>query len=176
MTTAAPSPTFFPGYSTQAGSYTAPPLRQTSHRVLWRWVIGIAAVAVVLIGISSTVHKPSARYVCPPDCGRPPMGQPVETNPRFTAPDGSFAVSFPAVASAYKVTTNAHGVTADLVAGDRGTLQLFGQPAASRTPKAVATDLVHKTFPDTRTAYEIPNAMVGYQPGYGMVVDCWPQG
>ncbi len=23
--------------------------------------------------------------------------------------------------------------------------------------------------------YEIPNAMVGYQPGYGMVVDSWPQ-
>jgi hypothetical protein len=24
-------------------------------------------------------------------------------------------------------------------------------------------------------AYEIPNAMVGYQPGYGLAADCWPQ-
>ena len=33
-----------------------------------------------------------------------------------------------------------------------------------------------ETFPDTKTAYEIPNAMVGYVPGYGLVADCWPQG
>ena len=24
--------------------------------------------------------------------------------------------------------------------------------------------------------YKIPNAMVGYQPGYGEAADCWPQG
>ncbi|MDT4999296.1 MAG: hypothetical protein QOK12_1401, partial [Mycobacterium sp.] len=36
--------------------------------------------------------------------------------------------------------------------------------------------LVNKTFPDTKTAYQIPNTMVGYRPGFGMVADCWPQG
>ena len=44
-------------------------------------------------------------------------------------------------------------------------MQLFSQPAAGRTPKEIAVELVNKTFPDTKTAYEIPNAMVGYQPG-----------
>jgi hypothetical protein len=31
-------------------------------------------------------------------------------------------------------------------------------------------------FRDTRISYQIPNAMIGYQPGYGAVVDYWPQG
>ena len=74
--------------------------------------------------------------MCPPNCGRPPTGTPVETNPRFTAPDGSFSVSYPAEGSAYKITTKPNGVTADLQAGDGGTLQLFSEPAANRSPEA----------------------------------------
>ena len=53
---------------------------------------------------------------------------------------------------------------------------MFSQPAANRSPDEIAKALVNETDPDMRTAYEIPNAMVGYHPGYGEVVDCWPQG
>ena len=70
--------------------------------------------------MSGAVAKPSARYVCPPECGRPPMGDPVTINPRFTAPDGTFSVAYPAVGSAYKVTLGEAGITADLLVGDRG--------------------------------------------------------
>jgi hypothetical protein len=97
-------------------------------------------------------------------------------NPRFTAADGTFSVARPADGSAYKITTADQGVTANLLAGDGGTLRLFSVPAAGRTPKQIATTLVNQTFPDTKTAYEIPNTMVGYQPGFGMAADCWPQG
>jgi hypothetical protein len=122
------------------------------------------------------MSKPPARYVCPPDCGRPPTGTPVAINPRFTAADGSFSVSYPAEGTAYRITTAPNGVTADFTGGDGGTLQLFGEPAGGRSPEEIAKGLVDRTFPDTRTAYEIPNTMVGYQPGYGKVADCWPQG
>lgn len=169
--------TIVQGYSTHAGSYTAPELRRTSHRrLLIVWVAAIGVVAAGLVTMSGALEKPSARYVCPPDCGRPPMGQPVTINPRFTAADGAFSVAYPAVGSAYKVTTGDHGVVADLLAGDGGTMRLFSEPAAGRTPKDIANSLVKKTFPDTKTAYEIPNAMVGYQSGYGLVADSWPQG
>ena len=165
------------GYSTHAGSYTAPTLPKTSHRrLLIVWVAAIGVVAAGLVAMSGALEKPSARYVCPPECGQPPMGQPVTVNPRYTAADGAFSVSYPAVGTAYKVTTGDHGVVADLQAGDGGTMRLFSEPAAGRTPKDIATSLVKSTFPDTKTAYEIPNAMVGYQPGYGLVADCWPQG
>ena len=31
----------------------------------------------------------------------------------------------------------------------------------------LAVALVNDSFPDTKSAYEIPNTMVGYLPGYG---------
>lgn len=169
--------TEFPGYAVPAGTYTAPPVRRTSSaRVLMVWGGVIVVVAAVLVGVSMIVHKPPARYICPPDCGSPPTGEPVAVNPSFTAPDGTFSVSYPAPGTAYVITTSPNGVTAEFVGGDGGTLRLFSEPANGRTPNEIATTLVSKTFPDARTAYEIPNAMVGYEPGYGLVADCWPQG
>jgi hypothetical protein len=167
----------FPGYAVPAGSYQAAAPRRTSRvRLVLILLAVIAVVAFALVGLSAKMAKPPVRYVCPPDCGRPPTGTPVEINPRFTAADGSFAVSHPAPSSAYEITTKPNGVTAKFLAGDGGTMQLFAEPAAGRSPEDIAKSLVSKTFPDTRTAYEIPNAMVGYQPGYGEVADCWPQG
>lgn len=170
-------PTFFPGYAVPAGSYAAEPPRRTSRRrLVLTWFLAIAVVAAALVGLSATISKPPARYMCPPQCGRPPTGTPVEVNPRFTAADGTFSVAHPAPSSAYRITTKPNGVTADFLAGDGGTMQFFSQPAGNREPADIARALVKQTFPDTRTAYEIPNAMVGYQPGYGVVADCWPQG
>jgi hypothetical protein len=169
--------TFFPGYAVPAGSYASAPVRRTSRtRVVLTLVAAIAVIALALVGVSALIHRPPARYVCPPDCGRPPTGTPVEINPRFTAADGAFSVSHPAPSTAYRITTKPNGVTAEFLAGDGGTLQLFSEPANDRSPRDIATTMVGRTFPDTRTAYEIPNAMVGYQAGYGEVADCWPQG
>ncbi len=166
-----------PGYSTTPGTYDAKPPRRTSYaRLLRSWGVAIVVVAVALVGLSVVIHKPPARYVCPPDCGHPPTGEPVAINPRFTAPDGSFSVSYPAPSPAYRITTSPTGVRADFLGGDGGTMQLMSRPANGRTAEQIANDLVHETFPDTKTAYEIPNAMVGYAPGYGLVADCWPQG
>lgn len=170
-------PNYFPGYAVPAGTYeSTTPHRTSRTRLVLTLLAAIVVIAAVLVGVSAAMEKPPVRYMCPPDCGEPPMGTPVEINPRFTAADGSFSVSYPAEGSAYNVTTEPNGVTAEFVAGDGGTLQLFSEPAANRSPQQIAKALVAETFPDTRTAYEIPNAMVGYEPGYGEIADCWPQG
>jgi hypothetical protein len=166
-----------PGYSVMSGTYDATPVRRTSYaRLLRTWGTGIVVVAVALVGLSVVIHKPSARYTCPPDCGHPPTGEPVAVNPRFTAPDGSFSVSHPAPSSVYRITESPNGIRADFLGGDGGTMQLMSRPANGRTAEDIAKGLVNETFPDTKTAYQIPNAMVGYVPGYGLVADCWPQG
>jgi hypothetical protein len=171
------SPTFFPGYAVGADTYLAAPVHRTSRtRLVLTWIVAIAVVAGALVGLSAMISKPPVRYMCPPDCGSPPTGTPVEINPRFTSADGAFSVSHPAPSSAYRITTKPNGVTAEFLAGDRGTMQFFSEPAANRSAEEIAKELVKKTFPDTRTAYEIPNAMVGYHSGYGEVADCWPQG
>jgi len=85
-------------------------------------------------------------------------------------------VSYPVEGAAYEISKHADGVTAVLQAGDGGTMRLFSRPAGGHSAEQIAVDLLNETFPDTRTAYEIPNTMVGYQPGYGLAADLWPQG
>ncbi|MBU9763871.1 hypothetical protein FR943_08455 [Mycobacterium sp. TNTM28] len=169
--------TFFPGYAVPISTGETRTIRRVpAVKLVAILGTGVALVAGVLVWISGSMSKAPARYMCPPDCGLPPTGQAVTINPVFTAPDGSFSVSYPAAASAYKVTTDPTGVTAEFQAGDGGMLQLFSRPAAGRSAEDIANTLVATTFPDTKTDYLIPNAMVGYQPGYGLVADAWPQG
>ncbi|MGV0773883.1 zinc ribbon domain-containing protein [Mycobacterium syngnathidarum] len=171
----APDMAFCANCGVAVQALSQPSHRAGDRRLLGAWAAGITVLAATLTGVSALLSSPPARYVCPPDCGSPPTMEPVATNPRFTAPDGAFSVAYPAGGAAYSVTTADNGVTADFLAGDGGTMQLIGKAAAGRTPKEIATALVENTYPDTDLDYEIPNAMVGYQPGYGMVLDSWPQ-
>ncbi|OLO99206.1 zinc ribbon domain-containing protein [Mycolicibacterium porcinum] len=171
-----PDMTFCSNCGAAIRALSQPPHQADDRRLLGMWAGGVTLVAAALVGVSASVSTAPARYVCPPDCGSPPTMEPVASNPRFTAPDGAFSVAYPATGAAYSVTTADDGVTADFQAGDGGTMQLIGKPASGKTPKEIATALVEDTYPDTDLDYEIPNAMVGYQPGYGMVLDSWPQG
>ena len=147
---------------------------RTLGRLLGLWALGNAGLAAALVGLSVIVTAKPAHYTCPPDCGRPPIGTPVIDLPRYTAPDGSFSVAYPPAGTAYQVAIGADGVSARWTAGDGGVLRLFSEPACGRTPRAIAIDLLAKKFPDAGMAYEIPNAMVGYQLGYGEAADRWP--
>jgi PrsW family intramembrane metalloprotease len=168
--------TMRPGYAVPAGSYAAVPVRHTTHaRLLLPLGAAVAVAAAAAVTISLLVTPAVPRYVCPPDCGRPPIGEPVTTNPRFTASDGEFSVDYPGPGTAYEATLDPDGVNLDFTAGDTGTMQLFGQPARDRTPKQIAEDLIGESYPDATTDYEIPNALVGYEPGYGVVMDEYPQ-
>jgi hypothetical protein len=137
--------------------------------------VAILVVTAPLITLSASISEPAVVYNCPPDCGRPPSGTPVAALPRFTAADGAFSVSYPAPGSAYDITTTPDGVTARYTGGDGGTLKLWSQPAGGKSAREVAEAFLTVRYPDARTAYEVPNAMVGYQSGYGEVADIWPQ-
>lgn len=138
--------------------------------VMGLWLVGLVTAMAVLSVVDTRVTPPPL-YVCPPDCGGPPTGIPVSTNPRYRAPDGSFEVSYPAPGAAYTVTTDDTGVTARWIAGDGGTIRLFGIPAGGRPARQVAEQVMNDTFPDAVVDYELPNATVGFQPGYGVVAD-----
>ena len=168
--TAAP---LWPGFDVPARTYTAQPVsRQSPLPVLTNWAITMVAFSVVFIGLPALIVPAAPRYNCPPDCGMPPSGTPVSTNPRFVARD--FSVAYPAAWSAYAVRTDASGVTARLTAGDGGELRLMGQPAAGGSAREVARTFIATTFPTAKKAYEIPNAMIGFQRGYGEVADVFP--
>lgn len=138
--------------------------------VLGLWVVGLVAALLVLTLIDTKVVGTPV-YHCPPDCGRPPTGLPVSTNPVFTAPGGDFSVSYPAPGAAYEVSTDPTGVTAEWTGGDGGTLRLFGTPATGRNARQVVEQFIADTFPGAVVAYELPNATVGFELGYGIVGD-----
>ena len=166
----------YPGYAMPTGTYFAPRLRPTrSTWLLSRWGVVIATVTMVMSALALWLTPKIAHYMCPPDCGRPPTGTPVTALPRFTAPGGTFSVAYPAAGSAYTIDTANTGVTATFTAGDGGVMQLFSEPADGRSPRDITKAAIRKAYPDAKFGYEIPNAMVGYQPGYGEVADDWPQ-
>ena len=154
----------------------APPVPSTPlRRLLAMWTAGNAAAACALILLAAVVTTTPQTYRCPPDCGTPPVGVPVTALPRFVSPDGTFSVAYPDPGTAYVVSTGPAGVTAKLTVGDGGVLRLFAEPARGRHTRSIALALLKHNFPDVKVAYEIPNAMVGYQPGYGVAADRWPQ-
>ena len=165
----------YPGYALPTGTYVAPRLQPTSLRwLLSRWGVVIAVVTTVMSAVTLWLTPKIAHYMCPPDCGRPPTGTPVMALPRFAAPGGAFSVAYPAPGSAYTINTQEAGVTATFTAGDGGVMQLFSEPAGGRSARDITKAAIKKAYPDAKIAYEIPNAMVGYQPGYGEVADEWP--
>lgn len=172
-----PGPERFPGYSVLSGSYTAGGLQSTSLR---RLLVVVGASLALLVGASTGAWalsvEPTTRYACPPDCGRPPTGTPVQANPRYVAADGGFSVSYPVAGAAYEITTHEDGVSAVYTGGDGGTMELFGVPANGRAAEQVIDDLLDEKQPDATVAYVLPNATVGYQLGYGEVLDVYPQG
>jgi hypothetical protein len=103
-----------------------------------------------------------------------PPGPPVLTFQRFTPEDGTFSVDYDTRGGA-KVTLNPTADIVSLVYGrDVGAATLFGEPAHGRTPRQIARGLINAYFPGASTDYEIPNALVGYQPGYGEIDDFVP--
>jgi hypothetical protein len=167
----------FAGYAVPAGSYRARRQRGRAYfAILGIWLTALVLSMMTLSVVATQIASAPSKYHCPPDCGRPPNGLPVATNPRFFAADGSFSVSYPAPGAAYDVTMEPNGVRAELNIGDGGTLRLFSQPAQGRDARRVADDVLGQMFPDAVKSYELPNAILGYEPGYGEVADDWPKG
>jgi hypothetical protein len=65
-------------------------------------------------------------------------------------------------------TDNGITMTFDRIEGE---IRLFGTPANNRTPRQIVEQYIEKNYRTAKTAYQIPNAMVGYEPGYGEVDD-----
>ncbi len=165
-----------PGYATPAASYSVAPVHQTSHTWL-AMTLGAGAVVAIAAGLTAAeLATPlPPRYVCPPDCGYPPLAEQVESNPRFVSADGAFSVQYPGPGTAYEATLNPDGVVLNFTGGDTGTMQFLGLPADGRGAKEIVDHLIDEHYPDAEVEYEIPNAMVGYEPGYGVVADDYPQ-
>lgn len=173
MSTASAS---FDGMVVPPGPYTARGAARPRYAATLGILATVLAVAVVAVTLWDRAVADESIYACPPDCGRPPTAAAVANLPRFVAPGGEFSVAYPPPDSTYAVSTADNGVTARLTAGDGGVLRLFGEPARGRDARQVVEQLLAGRFANADVAYELPNATVGYHPGYGVVANFQPPG
>ena len=161
----------YQGVAVPPGRYTAAGVSRARYRA----VLGLLALGLgtgyTVIGVWDHMVHDASIYSCPPDCGRPPNAVPVANLPRFEAP--GFSVSLPPSGDRFAVTTGDNGVTARLLNGD-GTMRLFSQPADGRVARQVVEQFMAQQYGGATLAYELPNAMVGYQLGYGVVANFRP--
>lgn len=166
-----------PGYAVPPAA--RPQVKHTSHaKLIAIFAVGLLIVVggFLLIAKVATPGKPKAAQ-CPPTCPQPPVGAPVSALPKFTAKDRSFSVAYYPSNSRVSVKTDASSVTEKIspANGEDSTIVLLGEPADGRTAEQVVSALVARAFPDAERAYVIPNATVGYRPGYGEILDSYPQ-
>lgn len=91
----------------------------------------------------------------------PRAAQAAHSFPVYTAHDGAFTVEYPPGA-----TVDGTGVSW----GYKGGQAVFlSAPADNRTAREMVETLIQKLYPSATIDYQIPNAMVGYQPGYGEI-------
>ncbi len=142
--------------------------------VLGPLVAGLGAVVAAGVATAVLITPATKAYVCPPDCGRPPLGTPVETNPRFSGDNGAFSVAYPGEGSAYEVTFDPpgmNGVELKYTGGDTGILRLFGEPARDRTPKAdrpadpgQQVPAGHRQLRDPQRLSRLPTGVTAWSP------------
>ncbi len=166
----------FDGVAVPARQYTAQGAERPRYKAVFTVLTVTLAVATGAVAVWDRIATKESIYACPPECGRPPAALPVATLPRFVAADGAFSVGYPvagadAEGDTYTVTKGPDGISAVRTSGDGGELRLFGEPADGRVARRVVEDLIARDFAGAEIAYQVPNATVGYQLGYGVVVN-----
>ncbi len=104
----------------------------------------------------------------------PAAVQAIQTYPRMNAGDGSFSVAYPMPDPIYgpRITLGKNFVTWTYLGG---VAKFFGVPAEGLTAQEVVSQFMTSEFPNATVDYDIPNAKVGYQSGFGQVATYDPQ-
>lgn len=174
-----PPPGAWQGYATPMQAAAATPKHSSHVKIIGLLVLVGAVIAGVIVGVAVAMTPGTKNYVCPPQCGAPPHGAPLANQPTFKGPNGAYTFEY-LQSGQYGIgqvsaSTDRLGVTITVDHGPT-VLKIFGTDAKGRTAQQVAHDLITASYPDAHQAYVVPNAFVGYRPGYGEVDDVQPQG
>jgi hypothetical protein len=184
---AAPWPTAPPGAKgLRIGFPGAHELASPSHRVSHRAKVlllvgglGVLTVTLVVVALLATPGPPPS---CNPlTCQGPPIGHPVlqsaEGSPELSGTlytnSHGFTVRYPAQA---QVQTDSGGIdlTYDYVDGGVSSLDVAGGSADGATAETAVQRVAANEFPDTQPTYELPDPLIGYQPGFGAAYSVQP--
>jgi hypothetical protein len=170
----------FPGAHELAG-----PAHRLSHRAKALVLFAGLALLTVALVVVALVSTPGPAPPCDPlACQGPPIGHPggpsTDAAPGTPEAEGTLYRSAQGFTVRYvpgaSVHTGAGGIelTYNYTEGGPSSIEVLGAKAQGATPQSAVGSFVSQEFPDARPVYELPNPLVGYQPGFGDAFNVQP--
>jgi hypothetical protein len=139
---------------------------------------GLIVVSLVLLLIAVVVPPGPPPHCGPLKCQGPPVrrpgatqsetaGTPVENGTRYANSQG-FSLAYQKLSGDPSAATSPNGITLTFRLGQ---FEVLGEPAAGTTAQGIVQGIVSQVAPGAQPAYQVPGAMIGYQPGYGEAFD-----
>jgi hypothetical protein len=159
------------------------PTDRVSHRAKILLLIGGLGVLTVLLVVVALFATPGpAPYCNPLKCQGPPIRHPGLQQSAAGAPEAAgilytnsqgFTVRYPA---GPQIQTGSGGIdlTYDYNNGGESSLEVVGGPADGATAETAVESVANQEFPDTQPTYELPDPLIGYQPGFGAAFSVQP--
>jgi hypothetical protein len=169
----------FPGAHELAG-----PGHRLSHRakiLLLIGGLGLLTFSLVLVALLATPGPPPNCNPLTAGCQGPPIGHtagdathgtPFAEGVLYRNAQG-FTVRYP---QGGQVQTNSSGiqVTYDFNQGGVSSIEVLGAGANGATAESAVAGIANQEFPDVQPTYELPNPLIGYQPGFGAAFNVQP--
>jgi hypothetical protein len=169
----------FPGAHELAG-----PGHRLSHRakiLLLIGGLGLLTFSLVLVALLSTPGPSPSCNPLSPNCQGPPIGHlagqsthgVAETQGVLYRNAQGFTVRY---LQGGQVQTSADGIDVayDFNQGGVSSIQVVGGGANGATAESAVAGVAQQEFPDAKPAYELPDPLVGYQPGSGAAYNVQP--
>jgi hypothetical protein len=144
------------------------------HR-LRHWLLAIFGVilGMFILLIVAALLAPSPVQCSPPACAvPPPRVGPIPRPHRFLSSQFGYSLHY-STANITPSSTTASSIAWDATLGDGSTVawSFGGTLAANRDAQQIVQDVQSNHFADANLAYTIPDAALGYTPGYGNIYD-----
>jgi hypothetical protein len=162
----------------------ASPRHRLSHRakiVLLIGGLGLLTVSLVLVALLATPGPPPNCNPLTVNCQGPPIGHTAGQSAHGVAEAQGvlyrnaqgFTVRYP---QGGQVQMNSSGIelTYDFNQGGESSIEILGAAANGATAESAVTSVANQEFPDTQAAYELPDPLIGYQPGVGAAFNVQP--
>lgn len=161
--------------------------RRLGHGAIIALVLGGLALLTVALVVVDHVATPGPAKPCPIfGCQGPPVnhpagagaqsvgaqadaGPPVETGTLYTSPTG-FSLRYPGSPT---VATSSVGVKLgyDFTQSGLSIIIVGGGPDKGLSAEGAVNDLVSNEFANAEEAYQVPDMLIGYQPGVGVALN-----
>ena len=143
------------------------------RRFIWLGVAGSLVFLMVVFGaLAELLPGAVGQTACPPACTPPPVTSPALPAPhRYTSSRYGYSLEYSDGPLLKSATIDVRDDTSIGWNAQGFPFRFTAERASGRASRAIAEQMQRTGFPDAITVYQIPNAELGYTPGFGEIYD-----